>query len=180
MVNTVNTIETSAWTGEDSTPATATARAAADFKIERETYKLEKRLCRETGKAIVQYNMIEDGDKVMVCLPGVGTHSELSSRESDRVRRPLHSSGLRSRGRSRLHRQHPCAELRCGIDRNERSLQSADALRPGRPARVSRVGARAQLPQSQPDRIRRPLRASELRPRRRGRLHAQCPHTELR
>ncbi len=70
MVNTVNTIETSAWTGEDSTPATATARAAADFKIERETYKLEKRLCRETGKAIVQYNMIEDGDKVMVCMSG--------------------------------------------------------------------------------------------------------------
>lgn len=69
-MNTVNTIETSAWTGEDSTPTTATARAAADFKIERETYKLEKRLCRETGKAIVQYNMIEDGDKVMVCMSG--------------------------------------------------------------------------------------------------------------
>ena len=38
--------------------------------IERETHKLEKRLCRETGKAIVQYNMIEDGDKVMVCMSG--------------------------------------------------------------------------------------------------------------
>ena len=38
--------------------------------IERELHKLEKRLCRETGKAIVQYNMIEDGDKVMVCMSG--------------------------------------------------------------------------------------------------------------
>ncbi len=38
--------------------------------IERETHKLEKRLCRETGKAIVQYNMIEEGDKVMVCMSG--------------------------------------------------------------------------------------------------------------
>ena len=38
--------------------------------LERETHKLEKRLCRETGKAIVQYNMIEEGDKVMVCMSG--------------------------------------------------------------------------------------------------------------
>ena len=38
--------------------------------VERETHKLEKRLCRETGKAIVQYNMIEEGDKVMVCMSG--------------------------------------------------------------------------------------------------------------
>ncbi|MDR3455086.1 MAG: tRNA 2-thiocytidine(32) synthetase TtcA [Rhodoferax sp.] len=40
------------------------------LKIERETHKLEKRLCREVGRAIVQYNMIEDGDKVMVCMSG--------------------------------------------------------------------------------------------------------------
>jgi tRNA 2-thiocytidine biosynthesis protein TtcA len=40
------------------------------FKIEREAHKLEKRLCREAGKAIVQYNMIEEGDKVMVCMSG--------------------------------------------------------------------------------------------------------------
>ncbi len=38
--------------------------------IERENHKLEKRLCRLVGQAIVDYNMIEEGDKVMVCVSG--------------------------------------------------------------------------------------------------------------
>ena len=39
-------------------------------KIERETHKLEKRLCRQVGQAIMDYHMIEQGDRVMVCLSG--------------------------------------------------------------------------------------------------------------
>jgi tRNA 2-thiocytidine biosynthesis protein TtcA len=38
--------------------------------LQRETHKLEKRLCRQVGQAVVDYNMIEAGDRVMVCLSG--------------------------------------------------------------------------------------------------------------
>ena len=48
------------------TPASATISP----RIEREAHKLEKRLCREVGRAIVDYAMIEAGDKVMVCVSG--------------------------------------------------------------------------------------------------------------
>ena len=35
-----------------------------------EANKLEKRLCRQVGQAIGDFNMIEKGDRVMVCMSG--------------------------------------------------------------------------------------------------------------
>ena len=51
-------------------PAQAAANRIKEIKIERETHKLEKRLCRQMGQAIVDYNMIEEGDRIMVCMSG--------------------------------------------------------------------------------------------------------------
>jgi tRNA 2-thiocytidine biosynthesis protein TtcA len=61
------------WVEEDTTTvdaAEAAANRTKDIKIERETHKLEKRLCRQMGQAIIDYNMIEEGDRIMVCMSG--------------------------------------------------------------------------------------------------------------
>ena len=42
----------------------------ASLRASHETHKLEKRLCRQVGQAIIDYNMIEAGDRVMVCVSG--------------------------------------------------------------------------------------------------------------
>lgn len=52
---------------EEEAPAVS---ADKQLKIERENHKLEKRLCRQMGQAIMDYNMIEEGDRIMVCMSG--------------------------------------------------------------------------------------------------------------
>jgi len=42
----------------------------AAVRAAREAHKLEKRLCRQVGQAIIDFNMIEEGDRVMVCVSG--------------------------------------------------------------------------------------------------------------
>lgn len=53
-----------------STQKQASAPLTPEARARRDIIKLEKRLCRLTGQAIVDYNMIDAGDKVMVCISG--------------------------------------------------------------------------------------------------------------
>ncbi|VVD66146.1 tRNA 2-thiocytidine(32) synthetase TtcA [Pandoraea terrigena] len=60
---------------ETGAPLAAAGSVAADSvkkaqKLAFENNKLEKRLFRLTGQAIGDYNMIEQGDRVMVCMSG--------------------------------------------------------------------------------------------------------------
>ena len=55
---------------QDSAPSQAPTGPAARTRAEREALKLEKRLCRQGGPAIGDFNMVEKGDRIMVCMSG--------------------------------------------------------------------------------------------------------------
>ncbi|MFO7649302.1 tRNA 2-thiocytidine(32) synthetase TtcA [Halomonas campaniensis] len=63
---------TSASPSRDASPAepASSTLEAMDARGKREFNKLQKRLRRQVGNAIIDYGMIHEGDRVMVCLSG--------------------------------------------------------------------------------------------------------------
>ena len=77
-------------TADGPSPTTDT-RAEPPRKLSVELHKLSKRLHRQVGQAVTDFNMIEAGDKVMVCLSGgKDSYAMLDILLSLRERAPIH------------------------------------------------------------------------------------------
>ena len=73
-------------------PQTHKARISKhNKKLSDEVEKLQTRLCRRVGQALTDYSMIEEGDKVMVCLSGgKDSYGLLDILLAIRPRAPIH------------------------------------------------------------------------------------------
>ena len=66
----ITSVETSKSVDDASAAIEQSSNEKLDRKSKTEFNKLQKRLRRQVGEAIADYAMIEEGDKVMVCLSG--------------------------------------------------------------------------------------------------------------